>query len=73
MSLRQVSSPLRLLDSVMFCDGGNGVIMMKTERAKKLETITFHARLGSQGERVRRIAGLARELAPLVGADAALA
>lgn len=33
---RQVSSPLRLLDSVMFCDGGNGLIMMKTSRAKKL-------------------------------------
>lgn len=33
---REVSSPLRLLDSVMFCDGGNGVVMMKTERAKKL-------------------------------------
>ena len=36
LNSRQVSSPLRLLDSVMFCDGANGVIMMKTERAKKL-------------------------------------
>ncbi len=36
LNSRQISSPLRLLDSVMFCDGGNGVIMMKTERAKKL-------------------------------------
>ena len=33
---RQVSSPLRLLDSVMFCDGGNGLIMMKTRRARRL-------------------------------------
>jgi len=33
---RQVSSPLRLLDSVMWCDGGNGLIMMKTSRARKL-------------------------------------
>ena len=33
---RQVSSPLRLLDSVMWCDGGNGLIMMKTSRAKRL-------------------------------------
>jgi acetyl-CoA acetyltransferase len=33
---RQVSSPLRLLDSVMFCDGGNGLVMMTTKRAKKL-------------------------------------
>ena len=35
--------------------------------------VTFHARLGTQGERVRRIAALAREIAPLVGADPALA
>ena len=33
---RQVSSPLRLLDSVMFCDGANGVVMMKTDRAREL-------------------------------------
>lgn len=33
---RQVSSPLRLLDSVMFCDGGNGFVMMKTSRARRL-------------------------------------
>ena len=31
--------------------------------------VTFHAKLGSQGERVERIARLAEELAPLVGAD----
>jgi acetyl-CoA acetyltransferase len=36
LNSRQVSSPLRLLDSVMFCDGGNGVVMMKTSRARKL-------------------------------------
>jgi acetyl-CoA acetyltransferase len=36
LNSRQVSSPLRLLDSVMFCDGGNGLIMMTTKRAKKL-------------------------------------
>lgn len=40
---------------------------------EKLENVTFHAKLGSQGERVARIAALARELAPLVGADADLA
>lgn len=33
---RQVSSPLRLLDSVMYCDGGNGLVMMKTRRARRL-------------------------------------
>jgi len=32
--------------------------------------VTFHARLGTQGQRVERIRRLARELAPVVGADA---
>lgn len=36
LNSRQVSSPLRLLDSVMFCDGANGLVMMSTEKAKKL-------------------------------------
>ncbi|MEO3386143.1 glycine--tRNA ligase subunit beta [Mesorhizobium sp. CAU 1741] len=31
--------------------------------------VTFHAKLGTQGERVARIVALARELAPIVGAD----
>ncbi|MBZ9797509.1 glycine--tRNA ligase subunit beta [Mesorhizobium sp. ES1-4] len=35
--------------------------------------VTFHAKLGTQGERVERIAELAGELAPVVGADPALA
>ncbi|TXR48132.1 glycine--tRNA ligase subunit beta [Phyllobacterium endophyticum] len=35
--------------------------------------VTFHAKLGTQGERVTRIKGLAREIAPLVGADPVLA
>ena len=35
--------------------------------------VVFHEKLGSQGARVARIAALARELAPLVGADASLA
>nr|WP_314073091.1 glycine--tRNA ligase subunit beta [uncultured Roseococcus sp.] len=39
----------------------------------KLDGAVFHAKLGTQGERVRRIAKLATFLAPLVGADAALA
>jgi glycyl-tRNA synthetase beta chain len=34
-----------------------------------LDNVTFHAKLGSQGDRVKRIVALARELAPLVGAD----
>ncbi len=34
--------------------------------------VTFHAKLGTQGERVARIKALAEEIAPLVGADVAL-
>ncbi|GAB5445620.1 glycine--tRNA ligase subunit beta [Gymnodinialimonas sp.] len=36
---------------------------------KALENVTFERRLGSQAERVERIAALAREIAPMVGAD----
>ncbi|QTN20602.1 glycine--tRNA ligase subunit beta [Brevundimonas sp. AJA228-03] len=36
---------------------------------EKLKGVTFHARLGTMAERVDRIAALAREIAPLVGAD----
>jgi glycyl-tRNA synthetase beta chain len=39
------------------------------EHAEKLKAITFHEKLGSQGERIERIGRLARALAPLVGAD----
>ena len=34
-----------------------------------LENVTFERRLGSQAQRIDRIASLAREIAPLVGAD----
>jgi glycyl-tRNA synthetase beta chain len=45
------------------------------QRLAKLRAlgIVFHEKLGSQGERIDRIAALAEELAPLVGADPALA
>jgi len=36
---------------------------------EKLKGVTFHAKLGTMHERVERIAALAREIAPLVGAD----
>ena len=35
--------------------------------------VTFHAKLGTQGQRVERIRSLAQEIAPLVGADPILA
>ena len=40
---------------------------------KPLDSVTFHAKLGTQGERVRRIEALAREIAPAVGAPPDLA
>ncbi|MGA3063839.1 MAG: glycine--tRNA ligase subunit beta [Methylocystis sp.] len=43
------------------------------ERLPKLDKIVFHEKLGTQGERVQRIAALAKELAPLVGADEGMA
>lgn len=44
------------------------------QRMAKLDAlnVTFHAKLGTQGERVARIRELAKTLAPIVGADAAL-
>ncbi len=38
-----------------------------------LIAVTFHNKLGSQADRIARIAALAREIAPLVGADPDLA
>lgn len=43
------------------------------EMAEKLSTIAFKAELGSLGDKVERVAALARELAPKVGADPDLA
>ncbi len=40
-------------------------------RVPALDNVTFHAKLGTQGDRVRRLAGLAETVAPLVGADPA--
>ncbi len=42
-------------------------------RVAALDAVTFHARLGSQGARVHRVMQLAEHVAPLVGADPALA
>jgi glycyl-tRNA synthetase beta chain len=39
------------------------------ERLPKFESIVFHEKLGTQGERIERIERLAAEIAPLVGAD----
>jgi len=42
-------------------------------RVPKLDHVTFHAKLGSQGDRVRRLENLAEHIAPLVQAGPALA
>jgi glycyl-tRNA synthetase beta chain len=39
------------------------------DRLPKFENIVFHEKLGTQGERIKRIEQLAAEIAPLVGAD----
>jgi glycyl-tRNA synthetase beta chain len=43
------------------------------DRLQKLDQIVFHEKLGSQGARAKRLAKLARAIAPYVGADVAKA
>ena len=61
----------RLADAKFFYETDLGVKL--EDRVGKLDSIIFHEKLGTQGERVKRIMALARELAPLVGADPAAA
>jgi glycyl-tRNA synthetase beta chain len=58
----------RLNDARFFWDEDQKVGFDKWN--DKLSGVTFHAKLGTLAERVDRIAALAREIAPLVGADA---
>jgi len=57
----------RLSDAKFFWDQDRKVPLAKL--LPKLDTITFHAKLGSQGERVKRIEALAGEIAKSIGAD----
>ncbi len=58
----------RLSDAKFFYDTD---LQVKLEdRLPKLENIVFHAKLGTQAERVARLVELARWLAPHIGADA---
>ena len=61
----------RLSDAKFFWESDLKVPLQA--RLPKLDSIVFHEKLGTQGERVKRIAALAKELAPLVGADPAMA
>ncbi len=61
----------RLSDAAFFWT--NDLATPLGEMAAKLDAVTFHNKLGTVGERVSRVAALARELAPMVGADPDLA
>ena len=63
----------RLSDAKFFWENDLRVAQAGMEPwLESLGNVTFHNKLGSQRERIGRIAGLAREIAPLVGADAEL-
>ncbi|MGU3658788.1 glycine--tRNA ligase subunit beta [Methylobacterium fujisawaense] len=61
----------RLSDAKFFWETDKAVRL--DDRLPKLDSIVFHEKLGTQGGRIARIAALAQALAPLVGADPALA
>ncbi len=57
----------RLSDAKFFWETDKAVRL--EDRLPKLDSIVFHEKLGTQGERIARIAALARRLAEPVGAD----
>lgn len=60
----------RLADAKFFWE--NDLRVAKSDMSvwtQSLENVTFHNKLGSQGDRIRRIAALSRELADATGAD----
>ena len=61
----------RLADAEFFWE--NDLRTPLADMAVKLAGVTFHNKLGTQADRIARIAALAREIAPSVGADPALA
>ena len=61
----------RLSDAKFFWDQDRKTRL--EARVAQLKDIVFHAKLGTQFERVARIENLAAEIAPVVGADAAKA
>jgi glycyl-tRNA synthetase beta chain len=69
----------RLSDALYFWKTDQAPLPDYTDKGKPLDqrlaklralNIVFHQKLGTQGQRVDRIIALARELAPMVGADA---
>ena len=64
----------RLADAKFFWE--NDLRVAKAGMVKwtvSLENVTFHNKLGSQSARIKRIAAMARALAPVVGADEGVA
>ncbi|MCC0805282.1 glycine--tRNA ligase subunit beta [Methylobacterium sp. W2] len=61
----------RLSDAKFFWETDKAIRL--EDRLAKLDSIVFHEKLGTQGERVARIASLARGIAPTIGADVQLA
>ncbi|WP_426037048.1 glycine--tRNA ligase subunit beta [Cypionkella sp. TWP1-2-1b2] len=60
----------RLSDAKFFWENDLRVAKAEmTEWLEGLKSVTFHNKLGSQSDRIARIAALAREIAPLVKAD----
>ena len=65
----------RLADAKFFWENDLRTVERQGMKAwtDQLSNVTFHAKLGSQAERIERIAALAREIAPRVGAKPDLA
>ena len=61
----------RLSDALFFYE--NDLKIPLEQRLPKLSEMVFHAKLGTQEERVERIVELAGKIAPLVGADVGFA
>jgi glycyl-tRNA synthetase beta chain len=61
----------RLSDAKFFWETDRAIGL--EARLPRLDAIIFHEKLGTQAARIARIGDLARELAPIVGADPALA
>ncbi|BDX00412.1 glycine--tRNA ligase subunit beta [Maricaulis maris] len=61
----------RLSDARHFWDNDRKTPL--SEMAAQLSKVTFHEKLGTVADKVERVAALARELAPVVGADPDLA
>ncbi len=57
----------RLKDALFFYE--NDLKAQLMDRLPKLKSMIFHAKLGSQFERVERIISLAKNIAPQIGAD----